>query len=56
MIKFTKTNKETGVNIEYQIGEDLTINEVLDEFTNFMRACGYTIDYEMQLDLVAIGE
>lgn len=56
MIKFLKTNKETGVNIEYQIGEDLTINEVLDEFTHFMRACGYTIDYDMQLDLVAVDE
>jgi len=42
--------------IEMDIPDYLTVDEVLKEFENFMRACGYVIDYNKQLVLEDIDE
>jgi succinylarginine dihydrolase len=53
MIRFTK-HDEGGMlrRIEFQISDEATLDEVLDEFTNFLRACSYTIEYNRVLDFV----
>jgi hypothetical protein len=39
-----------------EVHDESTLDEVLEEFTNFLRACGYTIEYNKVLDLVNIDE
>ena len=54
-MKFTSSTNN-GVKIEMELSEDSTIPEVLAEFENFLRACGYIIDYNKTLELVDIDE
>jgi len=58
-MKFIKTERcanQDRVKIEMEIHDENTLPEVLGEFTNFLRACGYVIDYNKALDLVDIDE
>ena len=57
MIRFTK-HDEGGMlsRIEFQISDESSLDEVLEAMTSFLRACGYTIEYNKVLDLVNIDE
>ena len=46
----------SGTKIEMEVHDDITLDEVFEEFTNFLRACGYVIDYNKVLDLVDTDE
>ena len=46
----------SGTKIEMEVHDDITLDEVLVEFQNFLRACGYVIDYNKVLDLVDTDE
>jgi len=50
MIKFSKHTPFVN-KIEMEIDNDATLDEVLEEFQNFLRACGYVIDYNKCLVL-----
>jgi len=50
-MKFSRENYH-GVKTEMEIPDDCTLYEVLEEFQNFLRACGYTIEYNKILDIV----
>jgi len=54
-MKFSR-NSIGGVKIEIEIPDDITLDEVLEEFQNFLRACGYTIEYNKVLDLRDMDE
>jgi hypothetical protein len=43
---------EDGTKIEYELTGWMPLDEVLQEFQNFLRACGYVIDYNTVLDIV----
>ena len=49
-MKFTHQNSD-GTKIEIEMAEDPSMDAVLEEFQNFLRACGYTIDYNQCLVL-----
>lgn len=49
-----ETNNMT--KIEFTVEDDSTLEEVLEEFQNFLRACGYVIEYNKVLDLVDMDE
>jgi hypothetical protein len=53
-MKFIKEWKEN--RIEFEISNDSTLDEVFEEFQNFLRACGYTIEYNKVLDLVNMDD
>lgn len=55
-MKFSKYDAESGTNVEIEVHNHSTIDEVLVEFQNFLRACGYTIEYNKVLELVHIDE
>lgn len=55
-MKFTKYNTETATNIEVEVHNHSTLDEVLEEFQNFLRACGYVIDYNKVLTLVDMDD
>ena len=58
-MKFIKEDRYANQNrtkIEMEVHDECTLDEVLVEFTNFLRACGYTIDYNSMLDIVDIGQ
>ena len=38
--------------IEIEVADHSTIDEVLDEFQNFLRGCGYVIEYNQCLTFV----
>jgi hypothetical protein len=44
-MKFSRYDAESGTNIEVEVDNDSTIDKVLEEFQNFLRACGYVIHY-----------
>ena len=50
-MKFSRENYH-GVKTEMEIPDDCTLDEVLEEFQNFLRACGYTIEYNKIIDIV----
>ena len=50
-MKFSKENYH-GVKTEMEIPDDCTLDEVLDRFQSFLRACGYVIEYNKVLDMV----
>jgi len=50
-MKFSKENYH-GVKTEMEIPDDCTLDEVLDRFQSFLRACGYVIEYNEVLDMV----
>jgi hypothetical protein len=50
-MKFSRWN-EHGTKVEMEVHDDSTLDEILEEFQNFLRACGYTIEYNKVLDIV----
>ena len=54
-MKFIKCSDD-GTRIEVEIPAHLTIDEVLDEFQNFLRACGYVIEYNKVLYIADMNE
>ena len=55
-MKFIKYDAERGTNIEFDVHNHSSLDEVLEEFQNFLRACGYTIEYNKVLDIVSMDE
>jgi len=58
-MKFIKTERyanQDRVKIEMEVHDESTLYEVLKEFQNFLRACGYVIDYNKFLDFVDMDE
>jgi hypothetical protein len=58
-MKFIKEDRYANQNrtkIEMEVHDESTLDEVLGEFQNFLRACGYTIEYNKVLDFVDIDE
>lgn len=58
-MKFIKTDhyaNQTRTKIEMEVHDECTLAEVLVEFTNFLRGCGYTIDYNSILDIVDMDQ
>jgi len=49
-MKFSRCN-DNGTKIEMEVHDESTIDEVLEEFQNFLRACGYVIEYNQCLIL-----
>ena len=49
-MKFSRWDKN-GTKIEMEVYDESTIDEVLEEFQNFLRACGYVIEYNKCLVL-----
>lgn len=46
----------SGTKIEMEVHDDVSIDEVLEEFQNFLRACGYVIEYNKVIALVNMDE
>ena len=47
-MKFTHQHSD-GTKIEIEMGEHADADAVLEEFQNFLRACGYVIEYNQCL-------
>lgn len=43
-------------DIEFTLANDEPIDVVLEEFQNFLRACGYVIEYDKVLAIVEMDE
>jgi len=54
-MKFTNSNIN-GVTNETEILDDSTLDQVLEEFQNFLRGCGYVIEYDKCLILGDMDE
>ena len=54
-MKFSRWD-EHGTKIEMEVHDDSTLDEVLEEFQNFLRACGYTIEYNRVIAMVNMDE
>lgn len=52
-MKFSRHDTH-GVRTEIEIHDDSTLDEVLEEFQNFLRACGYAIEYDKRLVLETV--
>jgi hypothetical protein len=52
-MKFSRWN-EYGTKVEMEVHDHSTLDEVLEEFQNFLRACGYVIPYDEALTLEKI--
>ena len=58
-MKFIKEDRYANQNrtkIEMEVHDESTLDEILDEFQNFLRACGYVIEYNKTLDFANIDE
>ena len=49
-------HQDNGTKIEIEIDNHASLDDVLDEFQNFLRACGYTIEYNQCLVLDNMDE
>ena len=49
-MKFTRQHSD-GTKVEIEITEHASMDTVLEEFQNFLRACGYVIEYNQVLCL-----
>ena len=49
-MKFSRCSDD-GTKIEIEMLEEPHLDTVLEEFQNFLRACGYTIEYNQCLVL-----
>ena len=49
-------HQDNGTKIEIEIDNHASLDDVLDEFQNFLRACGYVIEYNQCLVLENIDE
>ena len=47
---------QNRIKIEMEVHDESTLEEVLEEFLSFLRACGYVIEYNKTLDLVDVDE
>jgi hypothetical protein len=54
-MKFSK-HSEDGTKIEMEVPDASTLDEILDNFQLFLRACGYVIEYNKVLDIVDMDE
>lgn len=54
-MKFSRWD-EQGTKIEMEVHDESTLDEVIEEFQNFLRACGYVIEYNKVLDIVNMDE
>ena len=54
-MKFTHQHSD-GTKIEIEMAEHASIDNVLEEFQNFLRACGYTIEYNKVLTIEDMDE
>ena len=54
-MKFTHQHSD-GTKIEIEMAEHASMDAVLEEFQNFLRACGYVIEYNQCLVLENIDE
>ena len=54
-MKFSRCSDD-GTRIEVEISDHSTIDEVLEEFQNFLRGCGYAIEYAQCLTFVDMDE
>ena len=53
-MKFSKSDRyanQDRTKIEMEVHDESTLDEVLVEFQNFLRACGYVIEYNQCLVL-----
>lgn len=50
-MKFSRWD-ENGTKFEMEVHDHSTLDEILEEFQNFLRACGYVIEYDKVLDIV----
>jgi len=48
--------QDNGTEIEMKIDDHASVDEVLEEFQNFLRACGYVIEYDKVLDFVDMDQ
>lgn len=55
-MKFSKYDLESGTNIEVEVHNYSTLNEVIKEFENFLRCCGYVIEYNQVLTIEEIDQ
>lgn len=51
-----KHQHSDGTKIEIEMAEHASMDAVLEEFQNFLRACGYVIDYNQYLTLEKIND
>ena len=49
-------HQDNGTKIEMEMLDGSTLDDVLDEFQNFLRACGYTIEYNKVLTIEDMDE
>jgi hypothetical protein len=54
-MKFSRCS-DNGTKIEIEMSEHASMDEVLDEFQNFLRGCGYVIEYNQCLTFVDMDE
>jgi len=54
-MKFTHQHSD-GTKIELEIPDHAAMDTVLEEFQNFLRACGYVVEYNQCLFLGNIDE
>ena len=54
-MKFTHQHSD-GTKIEIEMAEHAPMDNVLEEFQNFLRACGYVIEYDQCLILEDMDE
>lgn len=45
-----------GVKTTVEVSDDMTLDEVLDEFQKFLLACGYVIEFDKVLTVVSMDE
>ena len=58
-MKFIKNDRyanQDRTRIEMEVHDESTLDEVLEEFQNFLRACGYTIGYDKVLTIMDMDE
>ena len=54
-MKFSRWDDD-GTKIEMEVHDESTLDEVLEEFQNFLRSCGYVISYNQVLTIVEMDE
>ena len=54
-MKFTHQHSD-GTKIEIEMSENASMDVVLGEFENFLRACGYVIEYDKALCVVSMDD
>jgi hypothetical protein len=50
-MKFTHQHSD-GTKIEIEMADRASMDAVFEEFQNFLRACGYVIEYDQVLCLI----